>query len=135
MLFRSAFSASDKDHIVKNTTRYFGTNQYSTKDDYTVTTGGSTTEDNVWLISYYEAGNTYYGTNAYLNKKGRAATPTDFAVVNRAYINKKGCGYYWLRSAGNIDSHACYVLIDGDLDYNYVNGISFGVRPALLLSI
>ncbi len=133
--YNSAFSASDKGHIVKNTTRYFGTNEYNTKDDYTVTTGGSTTEDDVWLISYYEAGNTYYGTNAYLNKKGRAATPTDFAVVNKAYINKNRCGYYWLRAAGNFDSHACYVIIDGDLDYSYVNGISFGVRPALLLSI
>ena len=136
--YTSAFSASDKACIVKNTTRYLGNNKYTTKDDYTVTTGGSTSKDNVWLISYYEAGNTYYGANAYLNKKGRAATPTDFAVVNKVDKDSNGCGCYWLRSAGAANNTACYVYSRGSL--NYSSGIVsftsyFGVRPALLLSI
>ena len=134
--YTSAFSAEDKGYIVKNTTRYFGTNQYSTQDDYTVTTGGNTTEDNVWLISYYEAGNTYYGANAYLNKKGRAATPTDFAIVNKANMYTNGCGWYWLRSASSASNSACCVGIGGGWDYSYsVYDTSSGVRPALLISI
>ncbi len=134
--YTSAFSATDKGYIKTNITRYFGTNKYDTQDDYTVTTGGSTSQDNVWLISYYEALNTYYGANLYLNKKGRAATTTDFAVVNNVLMNSKGCGYCWLRSAGNFDSRACIVEYSGILnlrnDVNYTNG---GVRPALLISI
>ena len=134
--YTSAFSASDKACIVKNTTRYFGTGEYTTKDDYTVTTGGNTTEDNVWLISYYEAGNTYYGTNLYLNKNTRKATPTDFAVVNNLVMDSNGCGYYWLRSAGYTGDTACTVLDDGVLDYgNSVFITNYGVRPALQISI
>ena len=136
VFYTSAFSASDKVCIVKNTTRYFGTNEYNTQDDYTITTGGSTTEDNVWLPSYYEMGNTYYGTNAYLNKNTRKATPTDFAVVNNVIMISKGSGVYWLRSAGNSVNYACYVYFDGSLGNIYsVIDPSYGVRPALLLSI
>ena len=134
--YTSAFSAEDKGYIVKNKTRYFGTGEYNTKDDYTVTTGGNTTEDNVWLISNYEAGNTYYGTNAYLNKKGRAATPTDFAVVNKTVMGSNGSGVYWLRSAGSAATSACLVYRDGGLYYGRtVNDTGYSVRPALLLSI
>ncbi len=135
--YTSAFSAEDKGHIVKNTTRYFGTNKYNTKDDYTTTTGGSTSEDNVWLLSYYESGNTYYGTNLYLNKNTRKATPTDFAVVNNVLMNSTGCcGYYWLRSAGNYDSNACFVLGDGGMFANGgVDSTDFGVRPALTITL
>ena len=140
--YTSAFSASDKACIVKNTTRYFGTSKYNTQDDYTVTTGGNTTEDDVWLISYYEAGNTYYGTNAYLNKAylnkpGRAETPTDFAVVNNVGImDSYGCAYYWLRSAGDDSNSACYVYNDGKLGKNDgVDDPLLGVRPALTITL
>ena len=133
--YTSAFSAEDKTYIVKNTTRYFGTKEYNTKDDYTVTTGGNTTEDNVWLPSYYELGNTYYGTNAYLNKKGLAATPTDFAVVNNSKRDYSGCGSYWLRSAGINDNGACSVDYDGYLNVTDTIYFPSNVRPALLLSI
>ena len=133
--YTSAFSAEDKGYIVKNTTRYFGTGEYETKDDYTVTTGGSTTEDDVWLPSYYEMGNTYYGTNAYLNKNTLQATPTDFAVVNNVYMNTDGCGWYWLRSAGSASSNACRVSSDGSLRYSFVYNTGYGVRPALTISL
>ncbi len=134
--YTSAFSASDKGYISKNITRYFGTSEHATKDDYTVTTGGNTTEDNVWLISYYEAVNTYYGANAYLNKKSRAATPTDFAVVNNVTMFSNGRGYYWLRSAGNAANRACLVSNVGSLSYfNSVSATTLGVRPALTITL
>ena len=135
--YTSAFSASDKENIVTNTTRYFGTNEYETKDDYTVTTGGTTSQDNVWLISYYEAVNTYYGANLYLNKNTRKATPTDFAVVNNVVMNSNGCGYWWLRSAGHNANSACNVNFGGGLGGNYdgVSATFLGVRPALQITI
>ncbi len=135
--YTSAFSAEDKGYIVKNTTRYFGNGENTTKDDYTVTTGGNTTEDDVWLISYYEALNTYYGANLYLNKNTRKATPTDFAVVNKVVMYSTGFIYWWLRSAGSAANLACSVSYDGSLDYYgyYALNAGFGVRPALLLSI
>ena len=134
--YTSAFSAEEKGHIVKNTTRYFGNGENTTKDDYTVTTGGTTSEDNVWLISYYEAGNTYYGANLYLNKKGRAAPTTDFAVVNNVIMGLTGCGNYWLRSAGSAANYAYRVDAYGGLNNNgAVNYATRGVRPALLISI
>ena len=135
--YTSAFSAEEKGHIVKNTTRYFGTNEYETKDDYTVTTGGSTSEDDVWLPSYYEMDNTYYGTNLYLNKKGRAATPTDFAVVNNVVMGSTGCGNYWLRSAGSAAISACGVNYVGSLGFNRLNVPTtiYGVRPALTITL
>ena len=132
--YTSTFSAEDKGHIVKNTTRYFGASEYTTKDDYTVTTGGSTTEDNVWLISYYEAGNTYFGENMYLNKRGRAATSTDFAVVNKSVVYPNSCGYYWLRTAGSGADFAYFIGYNGDLPLNFVNNTFSGIRPALTLS-
>ena len=133
--YTSAFSAEDKGYIVKNTTRYFGAASYNMKDDYTVTTGGSTTEDDVWLPSYYEMGNTYYGTNTYLNKNTRKATPTDFAVVNKVGMGSTGCGDYWLRSAGDNVGYACSVNSVGNLDGFYVFITYYGVRPALTISL
>ena len=133
--YTSAFSAEDKGYIVKNTTRYFGTGKYETKDDYTVTTGGKTTEDNVWLPSYYEMGNTYYGTNAYLNKNTLKATPTDFAVVNNVAMGSNGCGWYWLRSAGSASNYVYLVNNGGGLGNSRVNFTSGGVRPALTISL
>ncbi len=134
--YTSAFSASDKGYITKNITRYFGTGEHATKDDYTVTTGGSTCEDNVWLASYYEASNTYYGTNLYLNKKGRQSVPTDFAIVNNAYINAATlCGYYWLRSAGGMDNAASHVNPNGNINDRYVYDVGRGIRPALTISL
>ena len=132
----SVFSASDKGHIVKNTTRYFGENKYTTKDDYTTTTGGSTIEDNVWLTSYYEMGNTYYGENMYLNKNTRKATPTDFAVINKVYMNTNGCGWYWLRSAGGLVNGDCSVGPDGSVNNHRITYYTYiGLRPALTISI
>ena len=134
--YTSAFSASDKACIVKNTTRYFGTKEYNTQDDYTTTTGGNTTEDNVWLPSYYEMGNTYYGTNAYLNKNTRKATPTDFAVVNKVLMYSNVSVSYWLRSAGYGVKYVCFVFRTGlTYDSDSVNYTNRGVRPALQITI
>ncbi len=135
--YTSAFSAEDIKNIVKNTTRYFGAREYETKDDYTVTTGGSTTEDNVWLMSYYEAGNTYLGTNAYLTKKSCAAT--DFAVVNnvamQSILESNLCKFYWLRSTGEYNNEACYCSITGPSIGGNVGRTYYGVRPALTISL
>ena len=135
--YASAFSTSDKENIVGNTTRYFGTGEYELQDDYTVTTGGSTSGDIVWLLSYYEARNTYYGANMYLNKSGRYAYHTDFAVTNNLWLDSSTLrGYYWLRSAGVNNYTVCYVYTGGDLfDSNDVRNVGVGVRPALTISL
>ena len=133
--YTNAFNTEEKGFISKNTTRYFGTNEHTNKDDYTVTTGGNTSEDNVWLISNYEAGNTYYGENMYLNKKGRAAAVTDFAIVNKAYLSTDNLGWYWLRSASTSDVLVCDVNENGELKYFAVNGTTEGIRPALTISL
>ena len=133
--YTTAFSVDDQAYIATNTTRYFGAGGYNAKDDYTSTTGGSTTEDNVWLLSFYEIKNTYYTDNLYLNKKSRAATPTDFAVVNYVYMGSNGGGWYWLRSAGT-DGTACSVNYSGILYSSDEAGSSYlGVRPALTISL
>ncbi len=137
VFYEDAFTAADKGKIQTNLTRYNSTGNYTTKDDYTVTSGGTTNEDKVWLPSYYEMGNTYYGTNLYVNKSGRYAYHTDFAVANKLYIDSNTLrGWYWLRSAGSASSTACTVGSGGSL---YGNGTAYnsllGVRPALLISI
>ncbi len=142
VFYVNVFSAGDKACIVKNTTRYFDaiiddmSEEYEKPDDYTVTTGGVTTEDYVWLTSYYEMGNTYYGDNMYLNKNGRAAQTTDFAIANGAQMDANGCGFYWLRSPGYDQYCACGVDYNGNIGYGvgmYYSG--YGIRPALTISI
>ena len=134
--YASAFSAEDKGCIAKNTTRYFGSGEENTQDDYTATTGGNTSEDNVWLISYYEAGNSYYGENMYLNKNGRATTATDFAVVNYLLRDSNCCGNYWLRTANSVGIAAGRVNYDGSLSSDiFMNSSGDGVRPALTISL
>ncbi len=136
--YTSAFSASDKGYIKTNTTRYFGTNEFNTQDDYTVTSGGSTSQDNVWLLSWYEASNTYYGANMYLKKSVRYANHTDFAVANNLRLDSSNLrGDYWLRSAASAATRACFIYTDNSLGVGdfVVNNTDFGVRPALQITI
>ena len=73
----------------------------------------------------------------YLNKSGRYAYHTDFAVTNNLWLDSSTLrGQYWLRSAGVNNYTVCYVYTGGDLfDNNDVRSVGTGVRPALQITI
>ena len=108
------------------------------------TVGGNSTQDQVFLLSYYEAFHRYSyhkrkGDSEYLATEECAAT--DYAVWQGAVatrsilIDDRAAGWWWLRSPSSHQSFAMYVSYDGissgrtDVDKLYC------VRPALWINL
>ena len=105
------------------------------------TSGGSNTQDKIFLLSYAEA-NKYLGvTYNDSNTKSRVA-PTAYAILHRAWTSNdykttdgEAAGYWWLRSPGYLQSSAAYVLNDGSLRSSDVRDGRGSVRPALWFNL
>ncbi len=96
------------------------------------TTGGSNTQDRVFLLSYAEAERYFAGDRA------RRCAPTAYALAKApqtSYSREDRCltGLWWLRSPGNFQYRASVVYSGGALNVTYVTKPSGCVRPALWL--
>lgn len=110
------------------------------------TSGGNSTYDKIFLLSYAEA-NKYLAVQHWEtdgsdeNMKSRVA-PTAYAIAQGAscdslYQTADGqpAGWWWLRSPGFIQDNAAYVNCDGSLsDLNATNSDN-AVRPAFWLDL
>ena len=98
--------------------------------DY-ITNPGNATQDQVFLLSITEV-NKYFSSYS-----ARQCKPTDYAVANGAWENDSGNCWWWLRSPGNTQDRAAYVLLDGDVNENgfKVFHDSNAVRPALWIDL
>ena len=123
----AAFTAEEQLGIVTTTV---------STPDYEGHSGGSDTQDKIWLLSCDEAGS-YFASN-----EARKATPTAYAVAQGVYqsINNKlngvRCCWWWLRSPGNYGDYVSGVDHDGViLSDCYVYSTSGSVRPAFWLNL
>jgi len=101
------------------------------------TNPGNATKDRVFLLSIVET------EKYFTSDEARKCVPTEYAISNGAYTSdsytkggKVTC-CWWLRSPGNSQSYAAYVLAGGSV-YGYghrVNNDYTSVRPALWISI
>ena len=133
--YNSAFASDEKVKILTNNTKYTTTGNYNQQDDYNATSNLSSCDDNVWLMSYYEAQNTFYQENYYLKAQTRKGIHTDFAVVNNLFLYPN-IGYYWLRSAGSTNNYSCIINAAGERSYDWsVYGVYEGIRPLMTLSL
>lgn len=84
------------------------------------------TKDKVFLLSIEEA-------LEYLPKKKRECRPTPYAKQHNAWNSNDNFCYWWLRSPGNYQDFAAYVISDGDVNSigNYVDGDNNAVRVAM----
>ena len=126
----TAFTASEQAGIMTTTV---------STPDYEGNSGGSDTEDKIWLLSREEA-ERYFASN-----EARKAVPTEYAVAQGAWQNGGsdsaykldgvGCCWWWLRSPG-IDSYRASNVNGGGSIYGSYVYFSYGsVRPAFWLNL
>ena len=136
---QQAFTSDQQEKIATTTVLNNITNDYSSS---TSDGTGTTTEDKIYLLSYYEAKTTYFSSDAQ-----RLCSPTDFTLGNDAhkvvnssypttlYPSGETCNW-WLRSSGSSASYSCRVNYNGKLySNNSVNYSFYSVRPALSFTI
>ncbi len=89
-------------------------------------------DNKVFLLSYEDLTNTNY----FANSTARIKWPTDYAGANYAYRSSTANygGYWWSRSAYS-GSYVWFVDYAGGVPFDEDFGQSFGVVPALFLSI
>ena len=136
--YNTAFTSTEKKAIIATT---LDNSAFST--DYSEYDSNSTI-DNVWLLSYTEVQNADYGfTTDADSTETRQTKTTDYAKSYGIYVdNTNKCTRWRLRSAGDLDSGACYVGSDGYVysggyvrSIHYVYYADYGVRPALTLHL
>jgi len=96
--------------------------------------GGSNTEDRIFLLSYHEA------FDLYLKKKeNRMCAPTDYAAARGAWTSgdnrkdgREAC-WWWLRSPGRNQDVAIYVFNNGSRRSGSVSQEGGCIRPAFWL--
>ena len=137
VFYNKAFSAAEQKAIMTTTVDNSKSQCYSAYD----TSGGSNTQDKVFLLSYAEA-NGYFGAtyDNSDNMKSRAA-PTAYAIAHGAYTYfsdktaaDENAGWWWLRSLGYDRELATAVLTNGSLGNVYVNDTNT-VRPVIWVNI
>ena len=135
---QSAFSGEEQAAIL-TTTVDNGTSQ----NQRGWRSGGNTTKDRIFLLSYTEAYKYFKFTsgNELFNIGARVA-PTAYATKQGAYrsVQKittegKAAGWWWLRSPGCEQNEAVYIDDDGSLIYRAVDIESGCVRPALWVDV
>lgn len=137
--YNAAFTASEKSDIITtvlNNDGYYtstGTSGYEKLDS-------SSTEDNVFLLSYNEVRNTSFGFNSKYSSRdtARQAKGSDYAKSQGLYVytdsNYNGNSNWLLRTSGNISDSCCGVNYCGYLIRCSVTGVNNGVRPALRIN-
>ena len=96
-------------------------------DEYHIP-GGRATQDRVFLLSYDDACNYFWGNTE------RQAGPTQYALSHNVYFEEeKGTSWWWLRSPGKTTDRAGNVVSTGTPSTygGYVASGEGGVRPAL----
>ena len=118
--YNKAFSADDKQHIIKSNVTADPNPSYSTDP-------GNATTDNVFLLSIDEV-NKYFASD-----EDRICYPTDYAEKQGVYTSDSGACWWWLRSPGGDCSSAANVGGDGSVDDSgdYVDLSRDSVRPAV----
>lgn len=96
-------------------------------------TGGSTTKDKVFLLSYAEA-KMYFGLNENSNTKS-CIQPTAYAIAQGVFVDGASASWWWLRSPGHEQYDAARVGADGSLYYHDVRDSSGAVRPAIWVDL
>jgi len=131
--YNAAFSAEEK-AMIKTVTVINSSNPVSG------VTGGNTTADKLYLISYTEAVNTAYGFSAGVAADAaRTAQGTDFSKCSGLYVNTGtpniNNSYWWLRSPGNSSSEAMTAAVNGSVSSDINNQACLGIRPVLKLNL
>ena len=93
------------------------------------TLGGKNSRDQVFLLSYAEAGEFFN------SKEGRCCLASAYAKAQGVYTTANGNCWWWLRSPGLDQSNAAYVNTDGSLGGSNVYSGSGAVRPAFRLNL
>ena len=96
-----------------------------------ITNTEENTQDSVFLLSYKEVYEQYLP-----EKDMRKCAPTEYAIFKGAMIGSnytfdRLAGAWWLRSPGNYQLSALYIIDDGGLWDQYVDINDIVVRPAL----
>ncbi|MBR4459050.1 MAG: MucBP domain-containing protein [Clostridia bacterium] len=129
-----AFTAQEREAILLTDVDNGWSQGFSSWGTY----GGNNTRDQIFLLSYAEAGkylDVTHGNSK--NNKSRVA-PTSYSIKKgAANVNVDGtaAGWWWLRSPGGTQRNAASVNRDGSLRYIYVYSGSGCVRPALWLNL
>lgn len=123
---KGAFSWSERRRIVKTTV--------STEDNVDIeheTLGGPDTVDRIFCLSIKEA------LSFFADEDDRICRPTQGARESGAYVYENGACNWWLRSPGESQDIAAYVMFAGIVDQGgwYVTGDYYCVRPALWLDL
>ena len=90
--------------------------------------GGNATRDQVFLLSYDDATNYFWGNSE------RQACPTQYALSHNVFFEEESaCSWWWLRSPGKTANRAGNVVARGipSTYGGFVNAGEGGVRPAL----
>ena len=142
--YDTAFSTADKQSVLNTKLVNADNPDYATE-------GGSKTTDNVFLLSYTDV-LTYYDSDRRTADENRMVSVTTYAASNgAAYVtedlyheqyssqNEKciGCGYWWLRTPGEIGELAIAVYPFGIVETAGigVTDDTMGVRPAIWVSL
>ena len=131
--YNTAFTDEEKEYI-KTTTL----DNKAFSDDYNYTKfNADSTNDKVFLLSWFDALNPDYGFENQNTDAKRVASGTDYAKCQGLDVGNNGCSYWWLRTAGQNAGAVCNVNYNGALDqsinYRNVSKESMGVRPACRL--
>lgn len=116
----------------------FSAEQQALIAESSVITGGTTTNDKVYLLSVAEA-ESYFGSDS-----ARGCKPTKTATNSGAVTGNNGNVWWWLRSPGKSETAAAGVFGRGAIDYdgdtvNYLSSKTGkapnGVRPVIRVTI
>ena len=123
---KAAFSSNEQKAILTTSVD----NSKSQGNSSWFTNGGNNTTDQIFLLSYAEAGK-YFSSNT-----DRICKPTAYAKAQGAYTNDSGNCWWWLRSPGINLNLAAYVTTDGSLGSSrLVNRGYDAVRPAFWINL
>ncbi len=123
--FSGTFSAGEQKAIVPMTSDNSASQGYGGWN----TSGGKSTQDRVFLLSYAEA------WNFFDSSKARTCRPTEYALSRGAYQSVDGSSWWWLRSPGSSASAAARVLAAGSRSDRAVNSEGGAVRPAVYVDM
>ena len=123
---KAAFSADEQKAILATTVD----NSKSQGNSSWSTNGGNDTKDQIFLLSYAEAGK-YFSSN-----EARICKPTAYAKAKGAYTDNSGNCWWWLRSPGSSQIDAAGVGTVGSLgSYSSVYDDDLVVRPAFWINL
>ena len=122
----AAFTADEQKAIQKTSVD----NSKSQGNNNCSTSGGNNTTDQIFLLSYAEAGE-YFGSDS-----DRICKPTAYAKTQGVYTYVSGNCWWWLRSPGTYQNYAAFVSTDGSLGhFNFVYSDNYAVRPAFWINL